>query len=52
MAWECRQLAAATHDHTAQFDLLEMAEQFERLAQMHEWEVLEPKIPVRSNQDA
>jgi hypothetical protein len=53
LAWECRQLAAAAHDQKARFDLLVVAEHFERLAQMHKWgpELLEP-ASVRSNQNS
>jgi hypothetical protein len=52
MAWECRLLAGVTRDRDARYDLLLLAQGFERLADVSQWApgLHERGAPARSHQ--
>jgi hypothetical protein len=53
MAWECQTLAGVVSDPGARLDLLTLAQRFERLAEMAQWQPGLPqgRAPVRSDRN-
>jgi hypothetical protein len=53
MAWECEMLAGAVSDPGARLDLLTLAQSFERVAEMAQWQsgLRQGRVPLRSDRN-